>query len=237
MTTARRRRSACADDGTYRRYDGVRAAAGLRQRARPRPPAAGGGARRPARALTRIRQLAVADAGARRPGTRLTSAWPTRARGRRVRPLHGPVRCRRGCRDGSAGWSARRHVRPAVNADRLTRWTAVAAVARGRRGRRVDQLPARRRDRHRARRDRARSAAGTRWSSTALIVAASMVLLDAARHREPRAAAGVVAARRRHRRRRWPRNVLAGVPSGWLGAHRRRVARARAFVGCYELLG
>ena len=67
-----------------------------------------------------------------------------------------------------------------------------------------------------------------------LIVAASMVLLDAARHREaaPRLAwwllsAGIGAT--------LAANVLAGVPSGWLGAI---VAAwpALAFVGCYELL-
>lgn len=67
-----------------------------------------------------------------------------------------------------------------------------------------------------------------------LIVAASMVLLDAARHQEsaPRLAwwllsAGIGAT--------LAVNVLAGVPSGWLGA---LIASwpALAFVGCYELL-
>jgi hypothetical protein len=65
-----------------------------------------------------------------------------------------------------------------------------------------------------------------------LIVAASMVLLDAARHREPppvlawwMLAAGIGAT--------LAVNVLAGVPSGWLGAV---VAAwpALAFVGSYE---
>ena len=67
-----------------------------------------------------------------------------------------------------------------------------------------------------------------------LIVAASMVLLDAARHQEsaPLLAwlllwAGIGAT--------LAVNVLAGVPSGWLGAV---IASwpALAFVGCYELL-
>ena len=67
-----------------------------------------------------------------------------------------------------------------------------------------------------------------------LIVAASMVLLDAARHREQAPslarwllAAGIGAT--------LAANVLAGVPSGWLGAV---IASwpALAFVGCYELL-
>lgn len=67
-----------------------------------------------------------------------------------------------------------------------------------------------------------------------LIVAASLVLLDAARHREAAPvlawwmlAAGIGAT--------LAVNVLAGVPSGWLGAI---VAAwpALAFVGCYELL-
>jgi hypothetical protein len=67
-----------------------------------------------------------------------------------------------------------------------------------------------------------------------LIIASSMVLLDAARHREeppPLAwvllAAGIGAT--------LAVNVLAGLPSGWLGA---LIASwpALAFVGCYELL-
>jgi hypothetical protein len=67
-----------------------------------------------------------------------------------------------------------------------------------------------------------------------LIVAASMVLLDSARHREPASvlawwmlAVGILAT--------LAVNVLAGVPSGYLGAI---VAAwpALAFVGCYELL-
>jgi len=67
-----------------------------------------------------------------------------------------------------------------------------------------------------------------------LIVAASMVLLDAARHREaaPRLAwwmlgAGIGAT--------LAVNVLAGLPSGWLGALL-AAWPAAAFVGCYELL-
>lgn len=67
-----------------------------------------------------------------------------------------------------------------------------------------------------------------------LIVAASMVLLDAARHQESAPVlawlllwAGIAAT--------LAVNVLAGVPSGWLGA---LIASwpALAFVGCYELL-
>lgn len=67
-----------------------------------------------------------------------------------------------------------------------------------------------------------------------LIIAASMVLLDAARYREPAPplawwmlAAGIVAT--------VAVNVVAGVPSGWLGAI---VAAwpAGAFVGCCELV-
>jgi len=67
-----------------------------------------------------------------------------------------------------------------------------------------------------------------------LIIASSMVLLDAARHREsaPRLAwvllgAGIGAT--------LAANVLAGVPSGWLGALA-AAWPALAFVGCYELL-
>uniref|UniRef100_UPI002637568D DUF2637 domain-containing protein n=1 Tax=Trebonia sp. TaxID=2767075 RepID=UPI002637568D len=67
-----------------------------------------------------------------------------------------------------------------------------------------------------------------------LIVAASMVLLDAARHREsaPGLAWGLLSA---GIGATLAVNVLAGVPSGWLGAI---IAAwpALAFVGSYELL-
>jgi Protein of unknown function (DUF2637) len=120
-----------------------------------------------------------------------------------------------------------------VNADRLTRWTAFAAVLA------VAAVAAWISYRHAVEIVTAHGepgAVGRMYPVVidGLIVAASMVLLDAARHREdaPRLAwwllgAGIGAT--------LAANVLAGVPSGWLGAI---VAAwpAAAFVGCYELL-
>jgi Protein of unknown function (DUF2637) len=120
-----------------------------------------------------------------------------------------------------------------VNGDKLTRWTAVAAVLA------VAAVAAWISYRHAVQVVTAHGEPGTvgHWYPVVidgLIVAASMVLLDAARHREeaPRLAwwllaAGIGAT--------LAANVLAGVPSGWLGAV---VAAwpALAFVGCYELL-
>jgi hypothetical protein len=120
-----------------------------------------------------------------------------------------------------------------VNADRLTRWTAFAAVLA------VAAVAAWISYRHAVEIVTAHGETGAVGRLypvviDGLIVAASMVLLDAARHREaaPRLAwwllgAGIGAT--------LAANVLAGVPSGWLGAI---VAAwpAAAFVGCYELL-
>jgi hypothetical protein len=120
-----------------------------------------------------------------------------------------------------------------VNADRLTRWTAFAAVLA------VAAVAAWISYRHAVEivTEHGETGAVGRLYPVVidgLIVAASMVLLDAARHREaaPRLAwwllgAGIGAT--------LAANVLAGVPSGWLGAI---VAAwpAAAFVGCYELL-
>ncbi|HEX3962417.1 MAG TPA: DUF2637 domain-containing protein [Trebonia sp.] len=120
-----------------------------------------------------------------------------------------------------------------MNGDRLTRWTAVASVLA------VAAVAAWISYRHAVAVVTAHGEPGAvgHWYPVVvdgLIVAASMVLLDAARHREeaPRLAwwllaAGIGAT--------LAANVLAGVPSGWLGAV---VAAwpALAFVGCYELL-
>ena len=120
-----------------------------------------------------------------------------------------------------------------MNADGLTRWTAFAAVLA------VAAVAAWISYRHAVEIVTAHGepgAVGRMYPVVidGLIVAASMVLLDAARHREdaPRLAwwllgAGIGAT--------LAANVLAGVPSGWLGAI---VAAwpAAAFVGSYELL-
>jgi hypothetical protein len=120
-----------------------------------------------------------------------------------------------------------------MNMDRLTRWTAVASVLA------VAAVAAWISYRHAVAVVTVHGEPGAvgHWYPVVvdgLIVAASMVLLDAARHREeaPRLAwwllaAGIGAT--------LAANVLAGVPSGWLGAV---VAAwpALAFVGCYELL-
>jgi Protein of unknown function (DUF2637) len=120
-----------------------------------------------------------------------------------------------------------------VNGDRLIRWAAVAAVLA------VAAVAAWISYRHAVAVVTAHGEPGAvgHWYPVVidgLIVAASMVLLDAARHREPPPklawallAAGIAAT--------LAANVLAGVPSGWLGAV---VAAwpALAFVGCYELL-
>ena len=120
-----------------------------------------------------------------------------------------------------------------MNADRLTRWTAFAAVLA------VAAVAAWISYRHAVEIVTAHGepgAVGRLYPVVidGLIVAASMVLLDAARHREPAPrlawwllGTGIGAT--------LAVNVLAGVPSGWLGAI---VAAwpALAFVGCYELL-
>ena len=120
-----------------------------------------------------------------------------------------------------------------MNADRLTRWTAFAAVLA------VAAVAAWISYRHAVEIVTAHGETGAVGRLypvviDGLIVAASMVLLDAARHREPAPrlawwllGAGIGAT--------LAANVLAGVPSGWLGAI---VAAwpAAAFVGCYELL-
>ena len=120
-----------------------------------------------------------------------------------------------------------------MNGDRLTRWTAVASVLA------VAAVAAWISYRHAVAVVTAHGESGAvgHWYPVVidgLIVAASMVLLDAARHREPPPvlawgllAAGIGAT--------LAANVLAGVPSGWLGAV---VAAwpALAFVGSYELL-
>jgi hypothetical protein len=120
-----------------------------------------------------------------------------------------------------------------VNGDRLTRWTAVAAVLA------VAAVAAWVSYRHAVAVVSAHGEPGTvgRWypvTIDGIIVASSMVLLDAARHRETAPvlawwllAAGIGAT--------LAVNVLAGVPSGPLGAV---IASwpALAFVGCYELL-
>jgi Protein of unknown function (DUF2637) len=120
-----------------------------------------------------------------------------------------------------------------VNGDRLARWTAVTAVLA------VAAVAAVISYRHAVDVVTAHGEPGTLGrlylvTIDGLIVAASMVVLDAARHREgaPRLAwwllgAGIGAT--------LAVNMLAGVPSGWLGA----IAAAwpaAAFVGCYELL-
>jgi hypothetical protein len=120
-----------------------------------------------------------------------------------------------------------------VNGDQLTRWTAVASVLV------VAAVAAWISYRHAVSVVTVHGEPGAvgHWYPVVidgLIVAASMVLLDAARHRERPAvlawgllAAGIGAT--------LAANVLAGVPSGWLGAV---VAAwpALGFVGCYELL-
>jgi hypothetical protein len=120
-----------------------------------------------------------------------------------------------------------------MNGDRLTRWTAIASVLA------VAAVAAWISYRHAVAVVTAHGEPGAvgHWYPVVidgLIVSASMVLLDAARHREPPPvlawgllAAGIGAT--------LAANVLAGVPSGWLGAV---VAAwpALAFVGCYELL-
>ena len=120
-----------------------------------------------------------------------------------------------------------------MNGDKLTRWTAVAAVLA------VAAVAAWISYRHAVEVVSAHGEPGTvgHWYPVVidgLIIAASMVLLDAARHREdaPRLAwwllaAGIGAT--------LAVNVLAGTASGWLGAV---IASwpALAFVGCYELL-
>jgi hypothetical protein len=120
-----------------------------------------------------------------------------------------------------------------MTADRLIRWTAVAAVLA------VAAVAAWISYRHAVDVVTVHGEPGAVGRAypvvvDGLIVAASMVLLDAARHREdpPRLAwwmlaAGIGAT--------LAVNVLAGVPSGWLGAI---IAAwpAAAFVGCYELL-
>lgn len=117
--------------------------------------------------------------------------------------------------------------------DRFVRWTAVASVLA------VAVVAAWISYRHAVAVVTAHGEAGAvgHWYPVCvdgLIVAASMVLLDAARHREgaPRLAWGLLAA---GIGATLAANVLAGVPSGWLGAV---VAAwpALAFVGCYELL-
>jgi hypothetical protein len=120
-----------------------------------------------------------------------------------------------------------------VNADRLVRWTAVAAVLA------VAGVAAWISYRHAVDVVTVHGEPGAvgHWYPVCidgLIIAASMVLLDAARHREaapPLAwlmlSAGIGAT--------LAVNVLAGVASGPLGAV---IAAwpAAAFVGCYELL-
>jgi hypothetical protein len=120
-----------------------------------------------------------------------------------------------------------------VNGDRLTRWTAVAAVLA------VAAVAALISYKHAIDVVTVHGEPGIIGRLypvviDGLIVAASMVLLDASRHREsapPLAwwmlAAGIGAT--------LAVNVLAGVPSGWLAA---LIASwpALAFVGCYELL-
>ena len=103
-----------------------------------------------------------------------------------------------------------------MNADRLTRWTAFAAVLA------VAAVAAWISYRHAVEIVTAHGepgAVGRLYPVVidGLIVAASMVLLDAARHREPAPrlawwllGAGIGAT--------LAANVLAGVPSGWLGA-------------------
>ena len=103
-----------------------------------------------------------------------------------------------------------------MNADRLTRWTAFAAVLA------VAAVAAWISYRHAVEIVTAHGepgAVGRMYPVVidGLIVAASMVLLDAARHREPAPrlawwllGAGIGAT--------LAANVLAGVPSGWLGA-------------------
>jgi hypothetical protein len=120
-----------------------------------------------------------------------------------------------------------------VNGDKLTRWTAIAAVLA------VAAVAGWISYRHAVEVVTVHGEPGSvgHWypvTIDGLIVAASMVLLDAARHQEPPPvlarwllAAGIGAT--------LVVNVLAGVPSGPLGA----VAAAWpafAFVGCYELL-
>lgn len=120
-----------------------------------------------------------------------------------------------------------------MSGDRLTRWTAVAAVLA------VAAVAAWVSYRHAVDVVSVHGEPGAlgRWypvTIDGIIVASSMVLLDAARHRESAPvlawwllAAGIGAT--------LAVNVLAGVPSGWLGA---LIASwpALAFVGCYELL-
>ncbi len=120
-----------------------------------------------------------------------------------------------------------------MNGDKLTRWTAVAAVLA------VAAVAAWVSYRHAVDVVTVHGEPGAvgHWYPVlidGLIVAASMVLLDAARHGEKPpvlawwlAGAGIGAT--------LAVNVLAGVPSGWLGAV---IASwpALAFVGCYELL-
>ena len=120
-----------------------------------------------------------------------------------------------------------------MNGDRFVRWTAVAAVLA------VAAVAAWVSYRHAVDVVTVHGEPGAvgHWYPVlidGLIVAASMVLLDAARHQEsaPRLAwlllaSGIGAT--------LAVNVLAGVPSGWLGA---LIASwpALAFVGCYELL-
>ena len=120
-----------------------------------------------------------------------------------------------------------------MNADRLTRYTAVAAVLA------VAAVAAWVSYRHAVDVVSVHGEPGAvgRWYPVlidGLIVAASMVILDAARHEETAPVlawlllwAGIAAT--------LVVNVLAGVPSGWLGA---LIASwpALAFVGCYELL-
>jgi hypothetical protein len=120
-----------------------------------------------------------------------------------------------------------------VNGDKLTRWTAVAAVLA------VAAVAALISYKHAVDVVSVHGEPGVIGRLypvviDGLIVAASMVLLDASRHREsppPLAwwmlSAGIGAT--------LAVNVLAGVPSGWLAA---LIASwpALAFVGCYELL-
>ena len=120
-----------------------------------------------------------------------------------------------------------------MNSDRLTRWTAVAAVLA------VAAVAAWISYKHAVAVVTAHGETGAVGRAypvciDGLIIAASMVLLDAARHREdaPRLAwwmlgAGIVAT--------LAVNVLAGTASGWLGAV---IAAwpAGAFVGAYEVL-
>lgn len=119
-----------------------------------------------------------------------------------------------------------------MNADKLTRWTAVAAVLA------VAAVAALISYRHTVQVVTAHGEPGLVGHLypvviDGLIIAASMVLLDSARHRDPAPllawwmlAAGIVAT--------LAVNVLAGITSGVLGAI---VAAwpAAAFVGCYEL--